>query len=110
MIQMLTLFRYNPALYKYLYKTYNLLMNLIDRMPKAVKQLRKIEKTASKKIRQTVNEELKNLGTARSVKKLTNHQYDYRLRVGNYRVFFDFDGEIRIVSIEEVRKRDERTY
>jgi len=33
-----------------------------------------------------------------------------RLRVGNYRVFFDFDGAVRIVSIEEVRKRDERTY
>jgi len=25
-------------------------------------------------------------------------------------VFFEFDGVIRVVSIEEVRKRDERTY
>jgi mRNA interferase RelE/StbE len=32
------------------------------------------------------------------------------LRVGSYRVFFDYDGGVRIVSIEEVRKRDERTY
>jgi len=30
--------------------------------------------------------------------------------VGNYRVFFEFDGAVRIVSIEEVKKRDERTY
>ena len=36
--------------------------------------------------------------------------HGYRLRVGNYRVFFDFDGAVRIVSIEEVKKRDERTY
>jgi hypothetical protein len=25
-------------------------------------------------------------------------------------VLFDFDGAVRIVSIEQVRKRDERTY
>lgn len=30
--------------------------------------------------------------------------------VGNYRVLFDFYEEIKIVSIEEVKKRDERTY
>jgi mRNA interferase RelE/StbE len=41
---------------------------------------------------------------------LTGHKYAYRLRVGNYRVFFDFDGTVRIVRIEEVRRRDERTY
>ena len=41
---------------------------------------------------------------------LVNHAHGYRLRVGNYRVFFDFDVAIRIVSIEEVRKRDEQTY
>jgi mRNA-degrading endonuclease RelE of RelBE toxin-antitoxin system len=51
-----------------------------------------------------------NLASARNVKALTHHEYGYRLRVGNYRVFFEFDGAIRIVGIEEVRKRDERTY
>ena len=50
------------------------------------------------------------LSKARNVKALTNHEYGYRLRVGNYRVFFDFDGAVRIVSLEEVRTRDERTY
>ena len=54
--------------------------------------------------------ELLDLSKARNVKALTSHEYGYRLRVGNYRVFFDFDGAVRIVSIEEVRKRDERTY
>ena len=54
--------------------------------------------------------ELLDLSKARNVNALTNYEYEYRLRVGNYRVFFDFDGAVRIVSIEEVRKRDERTY
>lgn len=50
------------------------------------------------------------MSTARNVKALVDHEYGYRLRVGNYRVFFEYDGDVRIVNIEEVRKRDERTY
>jgi len=42
--------------------------------------------------------------------RMVNHASGYRLRVGDYRVLFNWDGGIRIVSIEEVRKRDERTY
>ncbi len=85
-------------------------MNTIDWKPKALRQLRKIDALAGKQIRMTVSVELVDLATARNVKALTNHEYEYRLRVGNYRVFFEFDGTVRIVSIEEVRKRDERTY
>lgn len=85
-------------------------MNAINWQPKALRQLRKIDAHAGKQIRATVSTELLDLSTARNVKALTNHEYAYRLRVGNYRVFFDFDGAVRIVSIEEVRKRDERTY
>jgi len=44
------------------------------------------------------------------VKALKNHRYGYRKRVGQYRILFDWDGIVRIVSIEEVRKRNERTY
>ncbi|MFM7972007.1 MAG: type II toxin-antitoxin system RelE family toxin, partial [Betaproteobacteria bacterium] len=50
------------------------------------------------------------LSASRQVKALVGHEYGYRLRVGRWRVLFDFDGEVHIVSIEEVRKRDERTY
>ena len=57
-----------------------------------------------------VTAELVDLSSARNVKALKDHEYGYRLRVGNYRVFFEFDGAVRIVSVEEVRKRDERTY
>lgn len=41
---------------------------------------------------------------------LRNHPYDYRMRVGRYRVFFDDREEIKIIAIQEVKKRDERTY
>jgi mRNA-degrading endonuclease RelE of RelBE toxin-antitoxin system len=85
-------------------------VNTINWQPKALRQLRKIDAHAGKQIRTAVSSELVDLASARNVKALTNHEYEYRLRVGNYRVFFEFDGAVRIVSIEEVRKRDERTY
>jgi mRNA-degrading endonuclease RelE of RelBE toxin-antitoxin system len=45
-----------------------------------------------------------------NVRALVDHACQYRLRVGNFRVFFNYDGAVRIVSIEEVKKRDEHTY
>jgi len=45
----------------------------------------------------------------RNGKKLINSLYNYRLRVGTYRVFFNVYNEIEIISIEEVKQRDERT-
>ena len=44
------------------------------------------------------------------VKPLTGHHYGYRLRVGRYRILFDYNNDIQVVSIQEVKKRDERTY
>jgi mRNA interferase RelE/StbE len=85
-------------------------VNAINWQPKALRQLRKIDVRTGKQIRDAVTKELVDLSAARNVKALTHHEYGYRLRVGNYRVFFDFDGAIRIVSIEEIRKRNERTY
>ena len=85
-------------------------MNAINWQPKALRQLRKVDAHAGKQIRAAVSSELLDLSKARNVNALVNHAYGYRLRVGNYRVFFDFDGVVRIVSIEEVKKRDERTY
>lgn len=32
------------------------------------------------------------------------------MRVGNYRVLFDADAAVRIIEIQQVRKRDEQTY
>lgn len=82
-------------------------MNEIIYQPKALRQLKKIKTQAE--IRQNIKS-LSAMPNCKNVKHLTNHQYPYRLRVGNYRVFFQFDGKINIVSIEEVKKRNERTY
>lgn len=84
-------------------------MNTIKWHTKALKQLRKIDRQDNAAIRQAVNG-LAAMPACAGVKALTNHAYGYRLRVGRYRVFFDFDGEVRIVEIQEVKKRDEHTY
>ncbi|HEY4081046.1 MAG TPA: type II toxin-antitoxin system RelE/ParE family toxin [Burkholderiaceae bacterium] len=78
--------------------------------PKLFDNCARLTLTPGKQIRTAVTTELVDLSKARNVKALSNHEHGYRLRVGNYRVFFNFDGAVRIVSIEEVRKRDERTY
>jgi mRNA-degrading endonuclease RelE of RelBE toxin-antitoxin system len=55
-------------------------------------------------------ETLENFPNAANVRALVAHEYGYRLRVGRYRVFFDARTEIRIVKIQEVKKRDGNTY
>ncbi len=42
--------------------------------------------------------------------RLINHEYTHRLRVGDWRILFNVFEEISIAGIEEVKKRDERTY
>jgi len=84
-------------------------MNRINWTRKAVKQLGRLSKADQPTIYDAV-QDLAWMPNVQNVKKLTNHSYGYRLRVGNYRVLFDWDGGIRIVNIEEVRKRDEHTY
>jgi mRNA interferase RelE/StbE len=85
-------------------------VNDIYWQPKALRQLRKLDPKVVDQIRRAVSVELVDLKQAKQVKALTNHVFGYRLRVGNYRVFFNVDGVVRIATIEEVRKRDERTY
>jgi len=85
-------------------------MNTIDWTSKALKQAMKIKDKAMRGHVFDGAQALADFPNCANVKKLTNHTYPYRLRVGDYRVFFEFDGAVRIVSIEEVRKRDERTY
>lgn len=76
---------------------------------RAAKQFRKLDGQVRRSVSDAVDT-LADLDSARNVKPLTNHVYDYRLRIGNYRVLFNVEKEIEIVSIEEVKKRDERTY
>lgn len=84
-------------------------MNKINWTRKAVKQLGKINKADQPKVFEAVDA-LAHMPNVQNVKSLTNHQYGYRLRVGRYRVMFDWDGTVKIVNIEEVSKRDEHTY
>lgn len=84
-------------------------MNKINWTRKAVKQLSKISKPDQAKIYDAA-QALAYMPNVQNIKGLTNHKYGYRLRVGNYRVMFDWDGSVKIVNIEEVKKRDEHTY
>ncbi len=63
--------------------------------------MRKFSVSDGQTIRAAVRQELSDLSAAPNVQKLLSHSYGYRLRVGRYRVFFEFDGAIRIVSIQE---------
>jgi mRNA-degrading endonuclease RelE of RelBE toxin-antitoxin system len=84
-------------------------MNRIAWTRKAVKQLLKLHTKHQVHIRDAVSK-LESMPDVAQVKSLISHSYGYRLRVGDYRVLFDWDGGVRIVSVQEVRKRDERTY
>ncbi|HEX7682314.1 MAG TPA: type II toxin-antitoxin system RelE/ParE family toxin [Trinickia sp.] len=84
-------------------------MNVIEWTVKAARQLRKLDRKHQIEVRDGV-EHLAAMPNCRNVKPLTNHACGYRLRIGNYRVLFNWDGGLRVIEIEEVRKRDERTY
>jgi len=85
-------------------------MNKIIWNKRALQQLRKIPAKTKKAIIAAV-EDLPMTDGWRNVKSLTNHKYMYRLRVGRFRVFFDLEQtEVKIYLIQEVKKRDERTY
>lgn len=85
-------------------------MNKIIYKPKAIKQLAKIpERNIIKdKCRVLAQFPAYRLNT----KALNHHKYDYRLRVGRFRIFFNygFEHNIHIIHIEEVKKRDDNTY
>lgn len=80
---------------------------------KALKQLRPIPRQQQIRIYGAIRK-LEDSATWGDVRKLVNHEYGYRLRVGDYRVLFnatdDRTVEINEVVVEEVKKRDDRTY
>ena len=82
----------------------------IDWKPKARKQLFKIKDIAARERIVDAVDTLVVFPNCRAVKRLENHQHEYRLRAGSYRVLFDARTSIRIIEIQEVKKRDEHTY
>jgi mRNA-degrading endonuclease RelE of RelBE toxin-antitoxin system len=81
-------------------------MNSLQWVPLAWKQVGKI---GDRTLRERIVKGVKSLATfpdCRNIKALTNHQYPYRLRIGDWRVFFSvIAGEITVITIEEVKKR-----
>ncbi len=75
----------------------------VELKPRAIKELKDISKSEGKKI----TEKLKLLedGLQGDVKKLTNSTPEYRMRVGDWRVLFEIEGE-RII-IYRIRHRRE---
>jgi len=83
--------------------------NTIHWAPKALRQARKLDTGVRVRIFDAV-QALKGMPDIGSVKALADHRYGYRLRVGDYRVLFDWDGGIRVVEVQEVKIRSEHTY
>lgn len=76
---------------------------------RAARQLLRLEQRDQRRVRDAVNS-LVDFPAAINIKHLVNHDPPYRLRVGNYRVLFSFNGAQRLINIVSVRRRDEHTY
>ena len=77
---------------------------------KATKQLKKIgDRTIQNRLLEA-SRDLSSFPDCPNVKALINHECTHRLRVGDYRLLFNVFAAISIISIEEVKKRDEHTY
>ena len=85
-------------------------MNTIEWKNRARKQWKRLPRTYQKLILDAVDTLEEPVSVWKNVLNLKNHAYQYRMRVGRYRILFDFDGSVQVVEIQEVRKRDERTY
>lgn len=78
--------------------------------PRARRQLKKIKGAKTRADILAAVKTLREFPDVPEVKALVNHQYTHRLKVGTHRVLFNAFEEINIITIEEVKKRNERTY
>jgi mRNA-degrading endonuclease RelE of RelBE toxin-antitoxin system len=85
------------------------MMNVIWQ-PRALKQLKKIGDRSVQERILGATRGLAAYPACPNIKPLVNHAYTHRLRVGNWRILFNAFEEVSIISIEEVKKRDEQTY
>lgn len=85
-------------------------MKKIVWQPRAKRQVKKIKERQTKAAILDAVETLAEFPNAQNVKALTRHKYTHRLRAGNYRILFNAFDAINIISVEEVKKRNERTY
>jgi mRNA-degrading endonuclease RelE of RelBE toxin-antitoxin system len=84
-------------------------MNKIKWTGKALKQIRRVPVSYKRLILEKIDLLVSFPVVSADIKKLQGRE-GYRLRVGVYRVIFEHEACVKIVTIEEVKKRDERTY
>ena len=82
-------------------------MKSIEWKPKALRQLRKIKDEKARNMIYNAVGALKTFPHCSNTKKLKGRD-EYRLSVGRWRVIFT--DSLRILYIEEVKKRNEHTY
>ena len=75
----------------------------------ALNQLSKIEKPAREKIRAAING-LADNPRPHGYKKLVDEGGLYRIKAGDYRIIYEFQDKILLVSVLRIAKRNERTY
>ncbi len=83
-------------------------MKIIEWRNKALRQLRKIKSSKDRGLIVDEVSKLANFPDCRNVKTIINSDNLFRLKIKNWRVIFT-EG-LEIVTIEEVKKRNERTY
>lgn len=72
----------------------------------AIKDLKHISEPFKTKIHEKILE-LKKFPNLQNIKKLTNFEPAYRLRIGDYRVLFDFEIENETIVIGRILHRKE---
>ncbi len=90
---------------------YHKFMRMIRWSNKARKQMKKVPREYQEAIFESVDQ-LADFPDCEGldVKALKKYKYNYRMRVGRYRILFDDQEQVRIIAIQEVKKRDNRTY
>jgi mRNA interferase RelE/StbE len=71
----------------------------------ALNNLRRYPQNDQRRILARINQLALNPFTMSNVKRLVDFAPAYRLRVGNYRVFFDRDDTIRIIDVVDILPR-----
>lgn len=75
--------------------------------PKAAKQVKKLDPTAAKRIRNFLEQKLSRLENSRQLgKKLVNEEF-WRYRVGDYRILTNIDDDQILILVVEVAHRRE---
>lgn len=75
---------------------------------RSLRQLQEIDQRYAQNIKARVNELQNFPQVAADIKKI---EKKYRLRVGNYRIFFEvIEGVPRIIEVQEILRRQSKTY